>query len=417
MKTAIIHYSAPPTVGGVEMVIQAHAEQFAHAGLPLTIISGRGDSNCLPESVEFIKIDEIDTLFPAISSATQILNSGVVPDSFEDLSRLLINRLEPVLSEFDHVIVHNILTKHFNLPLTAALFHLIKTRKIKHGVAWCHDLTWSSTRSRNKVFPAYPWDLLKTFNDQITYVAISEQRKMEVVETMGCPPEKVRVIYNGVDPKILLGLSPEIAQLITRLDITSVDLILLMPVRITRAKNIELAIQVISEIKKLGHRPKLILTGPPDPHDLDSVAYFTALLKMRHELGVESEFVFIYESGIDKEVGWILNRTDVSEIFRIADAVFMPSHQEGFGMPLLEAAFVGLPLISTGIPSLKEIIGNNALEFSPKDNPKVLAKRIVDWLMANPDVINRVKMRQNFTWKAIFDGQILPVLQTGRINP
>ena len=52
MKTAILHYSAPPEIGGVEAVIQAHAFQFAKAGLPLTIIAGRGDSEALPVGVE-----------------------------------------------------------------------------------------------------------------------------------------------------------------------------------------------------------------------------------------------------------------------------------------------------------------------------------------------------------------------------
>ena len=39
MKTAILHYSAPPEIGGVEAVIQAHAFQFAKAGLA-------SDGNC-----------------------------------------------------------------------------------------------------------------------------------------------------------------------------------------------------------------------------------------------------------------------------------------------------------------------------------------------------------------------------------
>ena len=43
MNTAILHYSAPPVVGGVEAVISAHAEVFQRNGYPVTVVAGRGD--------------------------------------------------------------------------------------------------------------------------------------------------------------------------------------------------------------------------------------------------------------------------------------------------------------------------------------------------------------------------------------
>ena len=150
MKTAILHYSAPPVIGGVEAVIQAHAAQFAAAGLPLTVITGRGEAASLPEGVNFIRIAALDTLDPEISAATDILNGGQIPDNFESLVNRLTGQLRPLLSEFDHLIVHNVLTKHFNLPLTTALFRLMDEGTLRHTVAWCHDLTWSSPNSRSK---------------------------------------------------------------------------------------------------------------------------------------------------------------------------------------------------------------------------------------------------------------------------
>jgi hypothetical protein len=39
---AILHYSAPPVVGGVEAVIAAHVKTFQEAGYPVTVIAGRG---------------------------------------------------------------------------------------------------------------------------------------------------------------------------------------------------------------------------------------------------------------------------------------------------------------------------------------------------------------------------------------
>ena len=411
MKTAILHYSAPPVVGGVEAVIQAHAAQFAAAGLPLTIISGRGEANAFPSGVDFIRIDEMDTLHPEISAATAVLNAGQIPDSFESLVDRLAGKLRPQLSGFDHVIVHNVLTKHFNLPLTAALFRLMDEGTLKHTIAWCHDLTWSSPNSRNKVFSSYPWELLKTIHSHVTYVAISKQRKMEVVETFGCSPDHVRIINNGVDPAGLLDLSAEGVALIDRMGLWTADLILLMPVRVTEAKNIEYALEVVAALKKLNCRVKLVLTGPPDPHDPASLAYYQSLLELRHRLEIETEMRFVFESGPQPGTGYIIDQNIVSELYRVADAMFMPSHREGFGMPILEAGFLGIPVISTAVPAVSDLAGDNALIFSLDTDAGQLAEQILNRVVARPEHHLRVKIRQNYTWKAIFERDLLPLLE------
>ncbi len=411
MKTAILHYSAPPVVGGVEMVIQAHAEQFLSAGLPVTVIAGRGQAAALPRGADFIRINEIDSLNPEIAAATEILNSGTVPDTFDSLCTRLVECLQPVVVNFDNLIVHNVLTKHFNLPLSAALLRLVDAGSIRHCIAWCHDLTWSSTSSRHKVFSANPWELLKTYNRRITYVAISQQRRKELIETTGCPPDRVRVVYNGVDPEVMLGISSEAKRLIESMDLFSSDLVLLMPVRITKAKNIELAMRVVAELKGMNFAAKVVLTGPPDPHDPDSMAYFESLLALRRDLGVEKEMKFVYEYGTMPDEGCIIDRKTVFELYRVADAMFLPSHKEGFGMPLVEAGLLGLPIISTRVPSLSELMDGKALVITPDMDHTDLAKAILNWLESKPEYHNRVKTRKNYTWSSIFNHDILPLLK------
>ena len=58
---AILHYSAPPIVGGVEAVIKAHLNEFIRASYSCTVIAGRGHENALPSKANFIKIPEIDS--------------------------------------------------------------------------------------------------------------------------------------------------------------------------------------------------------------------------------------------------------------------------------------------------------------------------------------------------------------------
>ena len=84
------------------------------------------------------------------------------------------------------------------------------------------------------------------------YVTVSQERKSELTELFGCLPEKIHVIYNGVDPSELLTLSRFGLALINQLHLWDSDLNLLMPVRVTQAKNIELAMHVVAVLEARG---------------------------------------------------------------------------------------------------------------------------------------------------------------------
>ncbi|MEA3342490.1 MAG: hypothetical protein U9R15_21205, partial [Chloroflexota bacterium] len=168
--SAILHYTAPPVVGGVEAVIQAHVQTLIEAGYPVTVVAGRGERIALTPGVNFVRIPKIDSQHRQVMQASAILEQGQSPSNFDDLVNQLMEILTPILGQFDNVIVHNVLTKHFNLPLTAALHYLLDTGVIRHCLAWCHDFTWASPHSRSKVHPGYPWDLLRTYRPDVNYV-------------------------------------------------------------------------------------------------------------------------------------------------------------------------------------------------------------------------------------------------------
>lgn len=75
-----------------------------------------------------------------------------------------------------------------------------------------------------------------------------------------------------------------------------------------------------------------------------------------------------------------IEATNLSQIFKSAQAYVFPSLSEGFGIPGLNAMAANLPLIASNIPTLKEIYGEAALYFDPKD-PKDIAEKISKVLM------------------------------------
>jgi mannosylglucosylglycerate synthase len=365
----------------------------------------------MPPGTELILIPELDGQHPALLEMNQELESGQVPEKFNGMVARLEEGLIAALQSTDVLIVHNIFTKHFNLPLTAALFRLLDQGILPACIAWCHDMTWTSPNSRSKVFPAYPWDLLRTYRPDITYVAVSEQRKQELVQLFNCPPEQIQVIYNGVDPADLLALSEAGLSLIGRLGLWNSDLNLLLPVRITQAKNIEFAIRVAASFKGRGLHVRIVITGPPDPHDPKNMEYFHSLLHLRQNLDVVEEVRFIYESGPSPAEPYTVDMPVVAELFRVCDALLMPSHREGFGMPVLEAGLVGIPVFcSDRIPAGNELGDHDIVRFSLDREAGQVADLILEWMGTHRVLRLKKRVWQEFTWRSIFQQQILPLI-------
>lgn len=410
IQTALLHYAAPPVVGGVEAVIKAHVRAFLRAGYPVTVVAGRGDREALPPDAGFVRLPKLDSQHRQIAEASRHLAKGQVPSNFDDLVGDLVEALAPELSRFDNLIVHNAFTKRFNLPLTAALYHTLDDGVVRNCIAWCHDIGWTSDHSRANLHPGYPWDLLRTYREDVTYVVVSERRKQGLVELYDCPAQEIRVIHNGVDPALLLGLTDEGSALVDRLDLLEAGLILLMPVRVTEAKNVEYALQVVAALKARDCRPQLVLTGPPDPHDEESITYFRELQHLRRQLGVEEEMRFVFESGPDPDQPLTVDMAVVADLLRVSDVVFMPSHREGFGMPVLEAGLIGVPVVCTDFPAATEIGGDDVTIIDTDQEPAEVARQILSWAERSRVHRLRRRVRQNYTWRAVFHRDIEPLL-------
>lgn len=413
-RIGILHYSAPPVIGGVESVMHTHARLLVEAGYPTAILAGEGAQESLPAGAELLIIPEVHSQHTQILEISRQLEEGRVPSSFEGMVARLGEALSPLLAPLDLLIVHNVFTKHFNLPLTAALFQLLKQGVIQRCIGWCHDLTWTSSRSRSKVHPGYPWDLLRTRHPDITYVTISEERQNELAGLLECHPGQIRVIYNGVEPAELLALSDEGLALIDRLGLWESDLNLLLPVRVTQAKNMELAIRVVAALRERDSHAKLVVTGPPDPHDPANMDYFYSLLALREALEVREPVRFVYESGPVPAKPYNVEMSVVAELFRVSDALFMPSHSEGFGMPILEAGLAGMPVFcSSQIPAANELGGQDVTKFSPQADASEIAGLILKRMESNPVFHLRRRVRKRLTWRSIFQEEILRLVEEG----
>jgi glycosyltransferase involved in cell wall biosynthesis len=69
--------------------------------------------------------------------------------------------------------------------------------------------------------------------------------------------------------------------------------------------------------------------------------------------------------------------TDLRFCYRRARALVFPSVLEGFGLPLVEAARYGLPVIASDLPVFRENGGRN-VDFVPMLDPRALAEKITE---------------------------------------
>ena len=128
MKATIVHYSCPPVIGGVEIVIDLQATFLAREGFEVTIVAGRGGQT---GGISAAIVPELSSEYPPYAKMEPQLREGQVPDEFSALKDRIREKLRPLLAGAQSCIVHNLLTMHLNLAVTAALAELAARRPVK----------------------------------------------------------------------------------------------------------------------------------------------------------------------------------------------------------------------------------------------------------------------------------------------
>jgi mannosylglucosylglycerate synthase len=384
-RLALVHYTAPPQTGGVEAILGAHARLLRRAGHDVRVIAGRGEAELVPE---------VDSRHPEVEEVAGLLASGrPAVSEFAALRERLAERLAPLVRDRDAVIAHNVLTMPFNLPLAAALGDLGRP-----VVAWTHDLAWTNPRYADFHREGWPWSILREPQPRSTYVAISRTRQGEISQVMGLSPRSVPVVPNGIDAEALWSISPPTLELAQRGDFRHADPLLLVPVRLTRRKRIEMALEATSILRASHPDLRLVVSGPLGPHAADNRAYWAELRDQRSRLDLEGLVCFLHELAPADGTHPVDDRS-VADLYRMADAVVLPSESEGFGLPLVEAALSRAPLVCADIPVLRELAAA-AYMFPAGAGPEAVAQALRRALNSRAARAKRSAVRR-YSWEAV----------------
>jgi alpha-maltose-1-phosphate synthase len=236
-------------------------------------------------------------------------------------------------------------------------------------------------------------------------VAVSGAMKEDVQTLYGVPPEKVRVIHNGIDPD---EYRPRLAPSTLRaLGVDPDCPIVLFVGRITRQKGI---LHLVRAVRHLGADMQVVLcAGAPDTPEI--AAEMTALVSEAKRESA-AEIVWIPE---------MLPKEDVIALYSHASVFVCPSVYEPFGIINLEAMACETPVVASAVGGIPEIVvpGETGVlipietesEASPEPrDPEAFSLALaaaVNELMAAPErraamgKAARARVLERFSWAGI----------------
>jgi glycosyltransferase involved in cell wall biosynthesis len=127
-------------------------------------------------------------------------------------------------------------------------------------------------------------------------------------------------------------------------------------------KNHALALDAFERLWSRGSKLSLVIAGNP--------GWLTeGLIERIRAHAMHNKKLFLFEQAIDNEI---------AHLYRNAAALLLPSKGEGFGLPLIEAAHHGTPVICSDIPVFREIAEGHA-KYVNIANSEVLSDELADW--------------------------------------
>lgn len=227
------------------------------------------------------------------------------------------------------------------LPIAVMKFLLPSGSKL---VYTCHNPAWNVPENDmdffNRIILAIERFVMKR-SDFVT--TVSDTMRKNIIRRTGISPEKIQRIYNFVNaekffPKKEKQKGPPKVIFVGKL----------IP-----NKGVEYLLRAASIVRKKHPEVKFLVVGPVS-FEYDAMNRW---LDMVNDLGLQKNVVFA--GGLSDE--------SLSSAYASSDIFCFPTLRESFGMVIAEAMSSGLPVITTDMDVLREVVGNSGFLVKPKD--------------------------------------------------
>ncbi|HMJ08898.1 MAG TPA: glycosyltransferase family 1 protein [Pyrinomonadaceae bacterium] len=282
----------------------------------------------------------------------------------------------------------------FFFPAVYSYFPIMNRTKI---VVTLHDVI--ADHHPDLIFPdkksKYLWKL-KQFAamKQASLIAtVSDYSKREIIDYFNVRESRLRVISEAARP-VFRSLRPDSKtnEALERNRLSPTDKFLLYVGGISPHKNLAALIDAFAAIngKPEAADIKLVLVG--DYKDDPFFSAYPSLKLQVEKLGLEGRVLF---------AGFVPD-DDLAYLYNAATLVVLPSFEEGFGLPAIEAMACGAPVAASNCGSLPEVLGDAGRYFDPHDSADVA--RVLGELLVQKETRTAMSdtglcRSQNFTWR------------------
>jgi glycosyltransferase involved in cell wall biosynthesis len=219
------------------------------------------------------------------------------------------------------------------------------------SVVTFHDMTFFlypelHTRTKRFYFPLAIRSSAKRAN---FLIAISESTRQDTIRLLNLSPDRVITIQHGVDPSFRPLSDIDLKKRITK-KYRLPDKIILYVGLIEPRKNLPLLIKAYKKLVDDGTEHYLVLAGRYG-------WMFDEVLQQIEKLSLTDKVIL---------TGYV-DQIDLPMVYNLSDLFVYPTLYEGFGLPALEAMACGIPVITTKVSSLPEIVGEAGILVPPND--------------------------------------------------
>jgi glycosyltransferase involved in cell wall biosynthesis len=217
-------------------------------------------------------------------------------------------------------------------------------------------------------------------------IAVSESTRRDIMRYLRAQPQKVAVVYEGVEP-LYFSRPPEEAMAAMRHRYGLEGPFVLFVGERRPHKNIVGVLRAFAALRHRGHTTHhLVIAGK-------QYATYREPERLTQALDLEKTVHFL--DYVPDE--------DLLPLYSAADAFILLSLYEGFGLPVLEAMASGTPVVASNVTALPEVVGEAGLLVPPHE-PDQAAHALFRILTQEPtrkDLTARGLTRaRQFTWKA-----------------
>lgn len=232
------------------------------------------------------------------------------------------------------------------------------------AVATVHDLIplkfphFTPRAWKTRLHPIFRRVLSRSIRRADRVITVSGHTRRDLVADLGLSPEKIAVVYNGID-EAYRPLTEAEARPLLKDRPGWAEPYLLYVGRFDPYKNVVGLLRAFAIfLRGRFDGPRLVLASDLDPR-------YPEAAEAVSELGLSSRVVFL--GGVDEE--------ELVALYNRARILVLPSLYEGFGLPPLEAMACGTPVIVSDRGSLPEVVGEAGLLVDP-ENPEAIAAAI-----------------------------------------